>query len=156
MFKLNPLLFTFSFFEKNSLLCCVVIDVFSCVMRERRTVCCFIILRAQPLARFFLYVYIFLHIVASRLKYNNFLSRALAKNSRSDTRARFDFFFEVVLKLHAAKVFFLASRSASSVSFSSFANHGILVDAVEAGVALRHHAGWFCGTVIATSFALGR
>lgn len=119
--------------------------------------CCFIIMcasRAAARAGFF-YAYMFLHI-ASRLKYNNFLSCALAKNSRSNTRARFDFFFEVVLKLHAAKVFFLESRSACSVSFSSFANHGILVDAVEAGVALRHHAGWFCGTVSATSFALGR
>ena len=78
---------------------------------------------------------------------------ALAKNSRSNTRARFDSFSKWYLKLHAAKVFFLATRSASSVPFS---NHGILVDAVEAGVALRHHAGWFRGTVIPTSFALGR
>ena len=130
-----------------------------CLMSSRVCVCCVLLfyyfmftLRAQPLARGFIYTY-FTHRVSSKIQQLS-LSRVHWLRIRVLMRARVSISFSKwYLKLHAAKVFFLATRSASSVSFS---NHGILVDAVEAGVALRHHAGWFCGTVIATSFALGR
>ena len=135
-------------------MCCVVMSSRVCDARKKN---CFIImftLRAQPLARgFFICIYIFTHRVSSKIQQLS-LSRVHWLRIRVLMRARVSISFSKwYLKLHAAKVFFLATRSASSVSFS---NHGILVDAVEAGVALRHHAGWFRGTVIATSFALGR
>jgi len=137
-------------------MCCVAMSSRVCDARKKNCVLLFyyfmFTLRAQPLARGFIYTY-FTNLVSSKIQQLS-LSCVHWLRIRVLIRARVSISFSKwYLKLHAAKVFFLATRSASSVSFS---NHGILVDAVEAGVALRHHAGWFRGTVIPTSFALGR
>ena len=133
-----------------------MLDVFSRVCVLCAAVLLFYVYASRAAARARVYIYIFFyftHRVSSKIQQLS-LSRVHWLRIRVLMRARVSISFSKwYLKLHAAKVFFLATRSASSVSFS---NHGILVDAVEAGVALRHHAGWFRGTVIPTSFALGR